>query len=91
MVLNLRQVQVATRTAVMSNSVSIRRPIVKVAVGMHTLSTGGTADCRDTEAVEKVRSFSATTRKPRTIAIVFFGGGGGGGMKGRATSRRLLD
>lgn len=77
---------VATRTDVISNKDSISRLTVKVAVGIHILSTL-LADWFGEEAALNVRSFAPTTRKPRTMAIVFLDGGGGGG---RATSRRRL-
>lgn len=78
---------VATRTDVISSRDSINRLTVNVAVGMHILSTL-LADLFGEETAWNVRSFAPTTRKPRTMAMVFLGGGGGGG--GRATSRRLL-
>lgn len=77
---------VATRTAVISSRDSINRLIVNVAVGIHILSML-VADWFGAETAWNVRSFAPTTRKPRTMAIVFLGGGGGGG---RATSRRRL-
>lgn len=86
--LSLRQLKVATKTAVINNNDSISRPMAKVAVDTHILSTTAAA-CGARDTALKAKSLAPTTRKPVNMEMVFLDGGGGGGG-GSATSRRRL-